>query len=449
MRGMDLTEMKGPVLRPGDAGYDDERTGFQALAAHRPDVVAGVVDADDVRLAVAYAVAEGLPVGVQATGHGLPVPAEGGLLVSTRRMTGVRVDPDTATARVEAGVRWSAVIQRAARYGLAPLSGSAPSVGAVSYSLGGGVGLLARSHGYAADQVRAVEVVTADAELRRVTPDSDPDLFWALVGGRGNFGVVTALEIGLVPVTNLYGGALFLDADRVDGVLGAWREWTDTVPEEMTSSVALIPFPDAPQVPEVLRGRRVAHVRIAYPGPVEVGEPLVARLRALGPALKDTVRVMPYAESGSIHDDPAGPLAFYATHTLLGDLPPAAAGALEEAAAGHVVEVRHLGGALSRPGPAANAVGNRDAAFHAGLLSRLDAGADPAPVRPAHERVRAALAPWSTGGRALTFLYGEHANPDEVRRAYAPDVHRRLAALKAEWDPANLFRLNHNIPPAR
>ncbi|MEV0349542.1 FAD-binding oxidoreductase [Nonomuraea sp. NPDC050680] len=235
--------LKGPVFRPGDEGYDDERAGFQALARHRPDVIVGATDAADVRAAVVMAAANGLPVAVQATGHGMPMAADGGLLISTRRMTGVRVDAETATARIEAGVRWARVIEEAARHGLAPLSGSAPSVGAVSYTLGGGLGLMARRYGYAVDQVRAVEVVTADGVLREVTAATEPDLFWALLGGRGNFGVVTALEIGLVPVTSLYGGGLFFDL--ATDVVKRWAEWTLDLPEEMTSSIAVIPFPDA------------------------------------------------------------------------------------------------------------------------------------------------------------------------------------------------------------
>ena len=435
--------VKGPVFRPGDEGYDDERAGFQALARHRPDVIVGVTDAADVRAAVAYAAANGLPVAVQATGHGMPITADGGLLISTRRMTGVRIDPEAATARIEAGVRWERVIEEAARHGLAPLSGSAPSVGAVSYTLGGGLGLMARRYGYAVDQVRAIEVVTADGELREVTAATEPELFWALLGGRGNFGVVTALEIGLVPVTGLYGGGLFFDL--ATGVVKDWAEWTQGLPEEMTSSVAVIPFPDAPQVPEAFRGRRVAHVRIAYTGGPEAGERLLEPLRAIGPRLVDSVKELPYTESGSIHNDPAEPMAYYATHSLLRELPARAVDALP-AAERAILEIRHLGGALAKPG--LGPVVNRDAHYQVGVLSRLAPGGDPGEVRPLHRQVREALSPWATGGRSLNFLYGENTTPDQVRLAYDPDDYRRLAALKAVWDAGNLFRLNANIPPA-
>ncbi|TMR12680.1 FAD-binding oxidoreductase [Nonomuraea zeae] len=428
--------------------YDTERAGFQRLALHEPDLVVPAASPEDVREAVAHAAAAGLPVAVQAAGHGLPVPATEGLLINTNRLSSVTVDPVTATARIEAGARWHQVIAEAARHGLAPLSGSSPGVGAVPYTLGGGLSLMARPYGYAADQVRAIDVVTADAEPRHVTPGDDlhGDLYWALVGGRSNFGVVTALEIGLVPVERIYGGALYFDAGHAGEALRTWAAWTASLPDEMTSSIAIIPFPDAPQAPERFRGRTVATVRIAFTGGAEEGEDLVRPLRAIGPRLVDTVGVMPYTASASIHDDPTEPAGYYATHSVLRELPPAAVDALLDVT-GCVVEVRHLGGALSKPQSYPNSVGNRDAGYSASLLSPgLAPGTDTTALRPAHDRARDALAPWSTGGRLLNFLYGENATPEEVRRAYEPADYRRLAELKAEWDPRNMFRLNHNIP---
>jgi FAD/FMN-containing dehydrogenase len=432
------------ILRRNDPGYDAERSGFQLLAAHEPDLVVPATGADDVRQAVARAAADGLPVAVQATGHGLPVAATGGLLITTGRMNRVRVDPATATARVEAGATWERVIAEAARHGLAPLSGSSPNVGAVSYSLGGGIGLLARRYGYAADQVRAVDVVTADGEPRHVTPGDD--LFWALVGGRGNFGAVTAIEIGLVPVSTLYGGGLWYDTDHLETVLRTWLDWTGALPDELTSSIAIIPFPDVPQVPAPFRGRRVAHVRVACTGDAEEGEELLRPLRAVAPRLVDTVGELPYTSSHAIHNDPKDPAGYFATHTLLRARP--APDALLDAR-DLVVELRHLGGALSKPQGHPNAIGNRDAAYFAAALSPgLAPGADTGALRPAHDRVARALEPWATGGRVLNFLYGDNATPDNVRRAYEPGDYERLTRLKAEWDPRNMFRLAHAIPAA-
>ncbi|WP_244165137.1 FAD-binding oxidoreductase, partial [Streptomyces silaceus] len=197
----------------------------------------GAADAGDVAAAVDFAVGQGLPVAVMGTGHGLSAALEGGVLITTRRMAEVRVDPETGTAWLQAGVRWEQVVTEAARFGLAPLNGSAPHVGAVSYVLGGGLPLLGRTFGYAADRVRRIEVVTPDAQTRQVTPDSDPDLFFALLGARDNFGVVTGLEIGLVPVTRIYGGGLYYAAEHVEDVLATWRTWTTTLPDTMNSSI--------------------------------------------------------------------------------------------------------------------------------------------------------------------------------------------------------------------
>ncbi|TDD29490.1 FAD-binding oxidoreductase [Actinomadura sp. KC06] len=440
-------QVDGAVFEPGDEGHDDERTGFQTADPHRPSVIVGAAGAEDVRIAVEFAAKRGLPVAVQNTGHGLPLAADGGLLISTRRMTGIRIDPEARTAWIEAGVRWAQVIPEAAKHGLAPLSGSSPGVGAVSYVLGGGAGLMSRRFGYAADHVRAIDVVTADGRSRRVTPGSE--LFWALLGGRANFGVVTGLEIGLVPVMRLYGGGLYFDTEHVADVLEMWRTWSASVPDEMTSSIALMPVPDVPVFPEPLRGRHVAHVRVAYLG--GGGERLIEPLRAVAPRLIDTVGEMPYTESGTIHNEPPVPMAYHATNFAFGELGGETVrdlldlvgpGAPDTA----IAEIRQLGGAMARRPSVPNAVGNRDAEYLVGVLSRLGPGTAE-DVAVLHGRVADVLEKKSSG-RLLNFLFGANATPDQVRASYEPEVYRRLAALKAEYDPSNLFRLNHNIPPA-
>ncbi|MFD0683859.1 FAD-binding oxidoreductase [Actinomadura fibrosa] len=444
-------KVEGPVFEPGDEGYDEERTGFQTADPHRPSVIVGAIGAEDVRAAVEYAAGHGLPVAVQNTGHGLPLAADGGLLISTRRMAGLRVDAAARSARIEAGVRWAQVVPEAASHGLAPLSGSSPGVGAVSYTLGGGVGLMSRRYGYAADHVRSIDVVTADARLRHVTPDGDPDLFWALLGGRANFGVVTSLEIGLLPVTRLYGGGLYFDADLVPAALEAWRTWTTTVPDTMTSSIALMPVPDVPAFPEPLRGRHVAHVRIAHLGDAAEGERLIAPLRAVGPRLIDTVADMPYTESATIHNEPPIPMAYRATNVTLDELDTdTVTGLLDLAGPGApdraIVEIRQLGGAMAEA-PAVPSAVRRRPGHLVGLLSKLGPDVQDEPVRALHDRFGDLLAERETG-RILNFLFGADATPERVRASYDPAAYRRLAELKAVHDPSGLFRLNHTIPPA-
>lgn len=235
-------DVRGPILPPGDEGYDEELAGFPTAYRHRPAVLVGVDRAADVAAAVAFAAAHGLPVAVQATGHGISVAADGGVLISTRRMREVRIDAQERTAWFGAGAAWEQAVASAAPYELAPLSGSAAGAGAVSYTLGGGIGLLARQFGYAADQVRGTEVVTADGASRYVTSQSDPELFWALRGAGRNFGVATGFEVGLVPVERVFGGGLYFDGALVGAALRTYADWTATEPDELTSPVGLIPL---------------------------------------------------------------------------------------------------------------------------------------------------------------------------------------------------------------
>lgn len=306
------------------------------------------------------------------------------------RLTGVDVDAAAGTARVEAGVRWGAVLEAAAKHGLAPLSGSSPDVGVVGYTLSGGFGLMVRKYGRAADDVRAIDVVTADGSLQHVEAGSD--LFWALRGGRADFGIVTALEIGLVPVTELYGGGLYFGTEDIPAVLRAWRTWASSVPDTLTTSLAMIPYPDLPMVPEPLRGKHIAHVRVAYLG--DGGDDLVAPLRAAAPALLDTLKPMPFSESGSIAAEPPHPHGYHGTNATVTQLNDAMLDAIvEHAGPGADVDtvliVDRLGGALTRPcGGAGRRLGQRGGVRRPGAFGGR--GRDRAGPAGAREAVRRA-----------------------------------------------------------
>jgi FAD/FMN-containing dehydrogenase len=440
------------LLRPGEADYDDLRSGFNIAIEHRPAVIVDATGPEDVVAAVRMATAADRPVAVMNTGHGPSVPADGAVLVRTGRLDGVEVDPVRRTARVGGGAAWGAVIAAAAPYGLAPLNGSSPAVGAVGYTLGGGVGLLARRFGFAADHVRSFDVVTADGRLRHVTaePGGDPDLFWALRGAGANFGVVTAMEVDLFPVATLLGGELCFGPEVSEEVLHTYAGWARDVPEAMASSVLLLAYPDDPAVPGELRGRHVTHVRLAYSGddPSE-GDRWIGRLRRIGPRLLDTVRVMPYAEVGTIHHEPTDvPEAAFDRHLLLGGFDSDAAGVLAEHAGPaaeppFLTELRAWGGALSRPPAVPNPLAGRDAAFS--LLAISDA-------EPAHRARRDdlldALRPWATATTYPNFTGVEDSSPAATRHAHHPTDLTRLRAVKATYDPHNTFRINRNIPPS-
>ena len=403
--------LEGPIRTPGQPGYDEERKGFNLQAPHRPALVAGATCAGDVAEAVAYAGAHGLPVAVQSTGHGLRDGLHAGVLITTGRMRGLRIDPSARTARVEPGVRWGEVIAAAAEHGLAPRNGSSPGVSAIGYTLAGGLGLLGRTLGWAADHVRALDVVTWDGRVHRVTPTREPELFRVLRGSGGAPGVVTAAEIDLVPLTHVFGGALTFDGAHATAVLDAWLAWTRNAPREATSSVAMMTMPDLPGIPDLLRGRDTLSVRLAFAGAQAAGTALVRPLREVAPALIDTLRVLPWTECATIASDPPGAHAYHGTGVMLGSLDGEALrtilhGAGPGAPVPTVVQVNHLGGALADPPAVPNVVGHRDAGYLLRLLSVVGEGGS-APVEQAHGAVVARLGA-RVLGRSLGFQFGPH-----------------------------------------
>src|SRR3954453_9980797 len=447
-------QVAGPVFEPGDAGYDLEISAWNLITTHRPPIVVGARCAEDVAAAVRFALQHDLSVAVQATGHGASFPVNDGILITTKRMTHVSVDVQFGIARVEAGAKWAHVIEATAPCGLAPLLGSTSDVGAVGYTLGGGMGPLGRKYGFAADRVRSLEIVTGDGKLRTISADSEPGLFWGLRGGKGNFGVVTAIEIELVLQPRIYGGSIFYNAADASTVLHAWREWVETVPEEMTSSVALLRLPDAEFVPEPLRGKLTLHVRIAYTGAACNGEKLVEPLRTVATPMLDMVRDMPFTESDSIHMDPVDPLPAWQDGRLLPSFPAEAVDALVAPACPGVdvplimAEVRHMGGALARPAAVPNAVAGRDGAFSLFVLGPGVPGLTPV-GQAAAGRVLEALAPWHTSGRLVNFLGTADDGPAAVASAYRPADGVRLQELKDRFDPHGLFRHGHALSTPR
>lgn len=440
----DVQHIARVVLGPADPGYDEEVAGFQTGFRHRPELVVGAADADEVRRAVTYAAGRGLTVSVQATGHGLPGASDGGLLITTRRMDGVRIDPAARTARIDAGVRWAQVVAAASPHGLAPLSGSSPGVGAVSYVLGGGIGLLGRRFGYASDHVRALEVVTADGELRRLTARGpDGDLWRALLGG-GNavrLGVVTAMEIDLFPVDALYGGYVRYGEESVERAVRAYLEWTRGVPDEMTSGLAVMPYPDAPGLPEHLRGRYVATVSVAYSGDGAAGARLVAPLRAAAPVLEDTLRELPYAENATVYAEPDQPHAYYGDNAMVRDLDAETALRVVKATGPgqrvwSVTQISHLGGALGRSGGGGlDSVPYRSAAYAVRMLSALTPDTGVARVRALHREVFGLLGE-QVLGRAGNFSFG---GGDEVEGLHDATLSAALSQTKRRYDATGVF----------
>jgi FAD/FMN-containing dehydrogenase len=447
-------EVIGPVLVPGDEQYAAETATWNLAVAYQPAVAVGATCAADVQAAVRFAGAHNVPLAVVATGHEAVAAGDGAVLINLRRMDSIVIDQEQRTATVGAAVQMQHLIYEAAEKRLAPLAGSSPNVGVVGYTLGGGVSpTLGRAYGYAADHVRAAEIVSPDGQLRHIDQETEPDLFWAIRGGKGNFGVVTSLTLDLVPVTRLYGGGLFYDGEHVAEVLDAYRKLVADAPEILTASVALLRLPALPFVPEPLRNRFTVHVRVAYLMWPTEAEDLIAGLRAAAPTLIDSVREMPFTEATSIHADPVDPLPTYESSVQLADFPREAEDALIAAAGpaadtpALMVEIRQLGGALAREPEESNAVGNRDARFQL-LAVAVGAPGMQKTFRPGLQSLVEALAPWGTGTTQVNFLTGYDTTPEAVSKAYEPETYERLVRTKTEYDPQNLFRINHNIQAA-
>ncbi len=423
--------VRGAVRLPGTPLYEQLRAPFNTAVDVRPLAVVAAQDAYDVATTVRLAGARGLRVAVAATGHGAGASLEGALLVHTGRLDECVVDP-SGWARVGAGVRWRQLLDAAAAHGLTGPAGSSSGVGVVGYTTGGGLGPTARTHGLASDRVRAMDVVTGAGRLVRATATEHADLFWALRGGRGSLGIVTALEIDLLPLTTVLGGSVHFDGADAAAVLHAWRAWSAELPDEATTSLAVVQLPALPHVPPPLAGRMTVSVRYVHTGDHGAARTALAPLLDAAPVLLDTTGPLPASDLDAVHRDPVDPMPAVKACDLLADLPAEAVDALLASAGPGsgsplaVVELRRLGGAIARPGTVPSAVSHRDADV---AVTCIGPGAAPVAdaVRAAAARVRDALAPWSTGAALPNFGGGP--------RAYDAPTLARLRELVALHDP--------------
>jgi FAD/FMN-containing dehydrogenase len=439
------------VVRPDDPAWDEARRAFNLRVDQQPVAIVQPLDEHDVVAAVRYARAHGLRIAPQSTGHNAgPLGSlHETLIVDVAGLDEIAIDADARSVRVGAGVRWDQVIPALSQLGLAALHGSSPDVGISGYSLGGGMGWLARKHGLQTNSVTAFELVTADGHLVRADATHEPELFWALRGGGGNFGVVTAIEFVVYPYAELYAGASFFPFTRTREILQAWRELLPTLPDELMTWAAILHFPPDPALPETLRGGSFVVVWGVFTGAEAEGRRLLAPIRDLGPLL-DTFALVPPAALGDLAMDPRDPLPFLSGHQLLGDVPAEAVDALVDAtgpgsdATISMVQLRHLGGALARADAAAGA-----RATLPGSICEFSLG-----VAPDADSARATQATLARIDAALDrYRVGDYPNfveePSDVRRFFDAKTWGRLREVKALYDPDELFQANHPIPPAR
>jgi FAD/FMN-containing dehydrogenase len=438
-------------LTPGDRGWDEARRAWNLAVDQQPAAIARPGCARDVVAAVQFARAHGLRVAAQGTGHNAgPLGSlAGAMLVKTTAMRRVSIDPGAQIARAGAGAIWQDVVAAAAGHGLAALAGSSPDVGVAGYTIGGGISWLGRACGLAAGNVAAIEMITAGGRLVRADAGTDTGLFWALRGGGGSFGVITAIELRLFPVTEVYAGQLWWPAGAAAAVLRAWRELTEgDLPEGFTSAARLANFPPIPAIPAHLRGRSFAIVFTSHLGRPAQADALLAPLRALRP-VTDTIAAIPVTALGRLHMDPEHPVRSVTKGLLLARLPAEATQALARAAGPEAgtppfwAELLRLGGELNRPRPGSGALAALDADY------QLTAGSPaPAPqAGPAAEHgvaaVLTAMRPW-----AARQMYLNIADTSRDPASFwTPEAYHRLRRIKATADPDDLIRSNHPIPP--
>jgi FAD/FMN-containing dehydrogenase len=434
------------VLLPGDESWDEARRAWNLAVDQRPAAVAIPTSAEEVAEVVRWAAEVGLRVTAQGTGHNASAlgDLEDTVLIKLHELRGVTVDPEQRVARAAAGTIWIELVDAAAEHGLGALAGSSPDVGIVGYTLGGGVSFLARKHGLTANQVRAIEVVTADGELRRVDRENDPDLFWALRGGGGSFAIVTAVEMNLLEIQSVYAGHLWFPVERAGEILRAWRDWTATVPEDVTSVGRILQFPPLPFIPEPVRGKSFVVAQAVYAGDdfAEMDR-LLEPLRALGPVM-DTFHETPMTELSKLHMDPEEPVPGAGDGGMLDALPDEAIDALVDGIVGKPVlgvEVRQMGGALARPRAEHGAI----SAFAAPWLM-FAVGMAPTPELKAavHATVDAlmeTLEPWLAEHTYMNFAESRR----DPRTLWTEAAHRRLKRIKAAYDPEGLIVSNHPL----
>lgn len=445
-RGLDVA---GQVATPDDGDWDTLRSGWNLAADQRPEAVVFAESGADIAATVRFAAENGLRVSGQSTGHGaVALPSlEGAILIKTERMRGIEIEPAARTARVEAGVLSIELAEAAQQHGLSSLPGSSPDVGVTGFSLGGGLSWFGRQYGFACNRVRAIELVTADGEARTVGAEEEADLFWALRGGGGDYAIVAALHLDLVPVADAYAGAfLFPGAVGAEGVR-AWRDWAAGVGENITSVVRFLRLPDMPDVPEPLRDTPLLTIDGACIGSREEGEAAFAPLLEIGEPIMNTFDQVPPAALCRIHMDPEHPVPGLGHHRVLRELPDEATerfASLSGPDSGTpllLTEIRQLGGALSRPAEDGGALSHLDAdfaMFGIGMPMTPELGQA---IEAHHDRLHETMEPWAAEGGYFNFA----ERPCDADAILPDDVCTRLAEVKRNWDPDGRILGSHAV----
>jgi FAD/FMN-containing dehydrogenase len=444
--------LQGAVLFPGTPDYEAARIVWDGTADRHPALIVRCANANDVIVALTFARRQDMPISVRSGGHS---PAgyslnDGGMVIDLSQMRAISIDPERCTARLEPGLTWNEVANALQPYGLALTSGDTGTVGVGGLLLGGGIGWMARKYGLAIDHVRAVELVTAEGEFLRASADEHAELFWGLRGGGGNFDIATAFEVDLHPAGIVLGGAVFYEMAEAEAVLKEYARYAATAPDELTSMALLMAAPPAPFIPPSKQGAPVVAIFLCYTGDLAQGEQVVAPLRQLGTVLADVISPIPYPVMFAFTEEAARPgfpqyvrslFAQTLSDELVQTIVSASCGKLSPEA---LLQIRILSGAVSRVPAGATAFAHRDKPIMISVFNT-----EWQPGNSEHllhaEQMWQSLCPYADGVY-VNFLADE--GEQRVHEAYSPAIYTRLAALKARYDPTNVFHLNQNIRPA-
>lgn len=438
-------QFAGELLCSGDEGYEAARRIWNGMIDKTPALIACCTGTADVRAAVTFARERDLSVAVRGGGHSVSGRSvcDGGMMIDLSPMRGVRVDPVERTARAGPGTRWRDFDHETQAFGLATTGGTNSDTGVAGLTLGGGLGWLAGKHGLTCDNLLSADVVTADGDILTASAEENPDLFWALRGGGGNFGIVTSFEFRLHEVGPVLAGMVVHPFDQAREVLRFYRDFSTDIPDELNTMAALLTLPE---------GIPVVAIIVCYNGDLERGEEVLAPLRAFGSPLADEIAPMPYATLQTMLDPnfPRGRHYYWKAH-LSGPIEEEAIETLVERFAAvpspfTAVGYQQLGNAANRVGPGETAFSHRDALYDFLMLSGWE---DPTRTEQNVRWTRAlyeAMEPHLHPGIYVNAL-GEDAG-ERIRQAYRPATYERLARIKATYDPDNFFRMNQNIKPA-
>jgi FAD/FMN-containing dehydrogenase len=441
--------VSGRVIAPGDEDYDVARTVFPGGIDRRPGAIVRVADAADVARVVEFGRELGVDIAVRSGGHsgaGHSV-SEGGITIDLADLRTIDIDTDRRTAWAQTGLTAIEYAKAAGEHGLVTGFGDTGSVGVGGITLGGGVGYLVRRFGLTIDDLLGAEVVTADAEVLRLDADAHPDLFWAIRGGGGNFGVATRFQLRLHELPTVVGGMLLLPATP-ETILSFLAE-AEAAPDELSTIANVMPAPPMPFLPEELHGRLAIMALMCFSGDAESGEKALAPFRAIAQPMADMVRPIPYPEIYPPEEEGYHPIAAARTMFIDAVDENSARTMIERLEASdammRVVQIRVLGGAMARVSNDATAFAHRDRRM---MLNVAALASDPREL-PRHEQwVESLAASIQRGPEAAYVNFLNDEGPERVRQAYPGTTYDRLAEVKARYDPANLFRLNQNIPPA-